>query len=604
MRSGGAGKVFPRLASKERTRTWATLTRTGNGMKVWVVLWMVFGAFASAYSLDREAFTFSKYDLNVQVEPEQQRLAVRGKIVLRNDSSTPQKNAVLQISSSLTWRSILADGKPLQFVSQPYTSDVDHTGALSEAIVSLPADVPPGGGVELEIGYEGVIPLDATRLTRIGMPKEMALHSDWDEIGKTFTAVRGVGYVAWYPIATGSGNLSEGSSVFEAVGRWKKREVKAEMKIRFMLPVVEGEARPPSIYCDGKELQGVPKGGSPQLPRAECSYAPLGIRSPSFVVGQYQYLDSTNAQIAHRAGHQTNAEKFSQAADAVAPFVKEWFGAPQEKAQVIELADPGASPFESGATLLTPLNDTDHKLLQIVLVHELTHAAFLSPRPWIYEGLAHFAQAAFREHQASRAAALDFLGLHRAAVVEAEKQLQENSSNSDQALISTTIDEFYRSKAAYVWWMLKDMLGEDVIQKALALYQPGKDIQQSYMQRLLESQSKRDLQWFFDDWVYHDRGLPNFRVESAYVGKASQGNYLTTVTVENLGAAGAEIHVTAHFDGGDLNDRVVVRGKAKGVLRIATPKPPTEVTVNDGSVPEIDTSNNSFKVTAPAPAAP
>jgi hypothetical protein len=44
--------------------------------------------------------------LNVRVEPEQQRLGVRGKITLRNDSATPQKIAVLQISSSLDWRSI------------------------------------------------------------------------------------------------------------------------------------------------------------------------------------------------------------------------------------------------------------------------------------------------------------------------------------------------------------------------------------------------------------------------------------------------------------------------------------------------------------------
>jgi hypothetical protein len=576
-----------------------------RGIRFSLVLWIVLGACASAPSLDREAFTFSKYDLNVRVEPEQQRLAVRGKIVLRNDSSTLQKNAVLQISSSLTWRSIQADGKALQFVSQPYTSDVDHTGELSEAIVSLPAEVAPGGGVELEVGYEGVILLDATRLTRIGMPNEMAVHSDWDQIGKTFTAVRGVGYVTWYPVATEVGNLSEGNSVFQVVGRWKRRELKAEMKITIMAPVVEHQTTPLAIYCDGKEQQYVTKGGSPQSPWAECAYEPLGLRVPSLALGQYQYLASVNTEIAYQADHKTNADKFSQAANTVAPFVREWFGVPHEKAQVIELGDPGASPFESGATLLTPLNDTDPKLLRIVLVHELTHAAFPSPRPWIYEGLAHFAQAALRERQANRAAALDFLGLHRSAVVEAEKQLHENSgASSGQALISTTIDEFYRSKAAYVWWMLKDVLGEEVIQKALALYQPEKDTEQGLMQRLLELQSKRDLQWFFDDWVYHDRGLPDFRVESAYVGKATQGNYLTTVTVENLGSAGAEVPVTVHFEGGDLSDRVVVGGKSKGVLRIATPNPPTEVTVNDGSVPESDMNNNSFKVAAPASQTP
>src|SRR5205807_3815202 len=89
-----------------------------------------------AAALDREAFTFTKYDLDVRVEPEQQRLGVRGKITLRNDSESPQKIAVLQISSSLDWRSIKAGGKQLQFVSQPYTSDIDHTGALSEAVVT------------------------------------------------------------------------------------------------------------------------------------------------------------------------------------------------------------------------------------------------------------------------------------------------------------------------------------------------------------------------------------------------------------------------------------------------------------------------------------
>src|SRR5271166_6262875 len=164
----------------------------------------------NAFSLDREAFTFTRYDLSVRVEPGQQRLEVRGKITLRNDSQTPQKIAVLQISSSLSWRSINAGGKPLQFVAQPYTSDIDHTGELSEAIVTLPQAVAPKATIELEIGYEGVIVLDATRLTRIGAPEAAARSADWDQISTKFTAVRGAGYVAWYPMATETADLSEG----------------------------------------------------------------------------------------------------------------------------------------------------------------------------------------------------------------------------------------------------------------------------------------------------------------------------------------------------------------------------------------------------------
>src|SRR5690348_12081672 len=173
-------------------------------MKLLCVLCALCGL--QSFALDREAFTFTSYDLDVRVEPEQQRLAARGKLTLRNDSVSAQKNLCLQLSSTLDWRSIQLRGKPVQFVSQPYMSDIDHTGALSEAIVTLPQAVPPKATLELAIGYEGTIPLATTRLTRIGVPEEVAKHSDWDQIGKSFTAVRGIGYVAWYPVAIEAAN--------------------------------------------------------------------------------------------------------------------------------------------------------------------------------------------------------------------------------------------------------------------------------------------------------------------------------------------------------------------------------------------------------------
>ncbi len=571
-------------------------------MKLFCVLWVVCAAGAtSCFSLDRDAFTYTQYKLDVRIEPEQQRLAVRGTITLRNDSTTAQKNAALQISSSLTWRSIQAEGKALQFVSQPYVSDIDHTGELSEAIVALPREISSGGSVELNIGYEGVILLDATRLTRIGLPKDTAVHSDWDQISKTYSAVRGVGNVTWYPVAMEVGNLSEGRSLFEVLGRWKKREQDAQVKIKVSLAMDNGES-PQTLLCGNGGIHRYEQVSGAQEDSADCDFAPLGLRVPTFALANYQILDQSAAQVAYRPEHRVNAEKFAQAAEAVAPFVTEWFGAVRGKAQVAELFDPRASPYESGATLLTPLNDTDTKLLQIAMVHELTHAAFSSPRPWIYEGLAHFAQGAYRERQENRAAALDFMGLHRAAIVEAEKAIAaeaKSAAPSDESLITTTIDEFFRSKAAYVWWMLRDLLGEEGLKKVLSAYRADQDKDPTYLQQLVQGQSKRDLQWFFDDWVCHDHGLPDFLVESAFPRQASQDNYLVTVTIKNLGAAGAEVPVIARFDGGETSEHVEVRGKSKGVVRIATPRPPTEIIVNDGSVPESDLNNNAFKVEAP-----
>jgi len=567
-------------------------------MKLLAVLLVAFASMSS-FSLDREAFTFTKYDLQVQIEPEQQRLSVRGSLTLRNDSKAPQKNAALQVSSSLTWRSIQADGKPLQFVSQPYTSDIDHTGELSEAIVTLPMAVSSGSSVEITVGYEGTVALDVTRLTRIGMPKESAIHTDWDQISRFSSAVRGAGNVVWYPVAMDAANLSDEGSLFEILGRWKVRESNAAMHIKLRYSFTS-EAKSPTLICSADGNRMVEAAGV-QMVFAECDFSPLGFQAPSFVMADYAFLDAPQLQIFYREEHKDRAEKFVQAATATSPFVSEWVGAPRRKVLFAELFDPGASPFESGLMLLTPLADTDPKLLQIAMVHELTHAAFPSDRPWIFEGLAHFMQAAYREQQQNREAALDFLGLHRAAVLDAEATASKSKDAPEDPLISTAVDAFYRSKAAYVWWMLRDMLGEEVLKKSLANYRTDQDKDPTYLQHLLEAQSKHDLGWFFDDWVYHDRGLPDFRVESAFPRKASQDNYLVTVTVENLGSAGADVPLKIQFDGGEMTQRVVVRGKGKATVRVATPKPPKQVVVNDGSVPESDLTNNAFKVGAVAP---
>src|ERR1022692_1388258 len=215
-------------------------------------LGLLFGLTASlivpATAFNREAFTITRYDLEVRLEPEQQRLGARGKITLRNDSVQPQKIVALQISSSLNWRSIRVDGKGVQYVSQPYISDIDHTGALSEAIVTLPVEIKPKDSVELEIGYEGVIPLDATRLTRIGVPEGIAKHTSWDQISPSFTAVRGAGYVAWYPITTESADFSEGNSLFEVTDRWRAREAESEFKAKITISRESGE-EPPLLIC-------------------------------------------------------------------------------------------------------------------------------------------------------------------------------------------------------------------------------------------------------------------------------------------------------------------------------------------------------------------
>ena len=581
-------------------------------------LGLLFGLTASlivpATALDREAFTITRYDLEVRLEPEQQRLGARGKVTVRNDSGQPQRVVALQISSSLNWRSIRVDGKAVQFVSQPYISDIDHTGALSEAIVTLPVEIKPKDSVVVEIGYEGVIALDATRLTRVGVPEEVAKHSSWDQISPSFTAVRGAGYVAWYPITTESADFSEGNSLFEVVDRWKAREAGSEFKARVTMSRESGEA-PPLIICTPGAVATIEQFSRAQKVSAECSWAKLGTVTPTFAMADYQDQSKPPFYLFSFPGHDEGAAKYAKALEPAMKFVTGWFGPPSAPVAIADFADPNSAPFESGTLLMASMGAQDSKLAGINLVHELVHSALPSYRPWVYEGLAHFAEAMYRQEQGGRQAALDLLGQHRAAFLDSEEEVsaalqknvgQKNTSQTSvgeksigQPLAGTFDETYYRSKAAYVWWMLRDMIGDDALKQAIRKYRAEDDKDPKYVEQLVESAAKRDLSWFFDDWVYQDRGLPDFHVQSVHPWKTEKDVQIVTVTLENLGSAGAEVPFTIRFEGGEITQRIEVRGKGTATTRVELLGTASEIVVNDGSVPESDLTNNVFKISAP-----
>ncbi|MGH9500218.1 MAG: hypothetical protein ACRD3L_13840 [Terriglobales bacterium] len=548
------------------------------------------GLVSPALALDREAFTFTNYNLDVRVEPEQQRLGVRGRITLRNDSAVAQKNLVLQVSSTLAWRSIQVAGKPVQFETHDYTSDIDHTGALSEAIVSLPHEVPPKGTVELDIGYEGVIPLDATRLTRIGVPDEKAKHNDWDHISQTFTAVRGIGYVAWYPVATEAASLADGDAVGKAVGRWIVRHADSSMDLQFK-PTSEQ-----TIYFSGTPNLGEPAVDASIKTIGDFSLVRPGVNVPTFVLANYQKLPPLKfLDVEFLPGQEEAAKDYAEVAAQINPPVA--VGPGSRDLQILSLPDANASSFVTQGMLLMPLGAELTNQAELDIVYAIARQAVHSPRAWIQEGLAHYAQPAFVEQNKGLQAALDYLDGHRTVLADAEKPTigKAGERETAQALINAPDDLYLQAKSMYVWWMLKDMLG-NLPSDALLRYHADQDKDPTYMPRLIASTTKRDLQWFFDDWVYHDRGLPDFRVASVFSRPLDSGRFLVTITVENLGRAGAEVPVTLRIEGGEVRQRIEVRGQAKASIRIEASSTPLEVVINDGSVPESDVANNTYKI--------
>lgn len=544
-------------------------------------------------ALDREAFAFTQYDLNATVDSSQQRLGVRGNVTLRNDSAVPQRTAVLQISSSLRWMSISVEHTPATFTSQSYTSDIDHTGGVSEAIISLPHSIAPKQLIELEFAYEGVVTQDATRLTRMGMPEAAAKHTDWDQIGRTFTALRGIGYAVWYPVATESASLSDSTAVAETIGRWKARESGAEMQVHF---TQEGSAQNAAFYCSSGPASLKEPGGVGQ-----CGFTSLGVQTPSFALLHLQSLDQENVSISFLPEHKAGADDYALAIQQVAPWLAAWLGdhrsAAHAKPQVIDLPGAGDAPFQSGNLLFIPLTGSDTSYL-LAAVQQLTHAMVASEKRWIAGGLPLYAQARYMFDQNGPAAGIAYLQSHDRMLLEAEKRNLEAGADAARrfSLLNAYDEEYLNAKAARAWWMLHEIVGDTAFSAALHSYRPDQDVADSYVQKLMEAQSHRDLSWFLNDWIYQDKGLPDLKIASVFPNPATSGGYLVTVTVENLGGAAAEVPVTLKLDGGEATERLMVRGKGKASIRITAASTPLKAVVNDGSVPETDMSNNEYGI--------
>lgn len=561
----------------------------------------------SGFCLDRNAFTFTEYHLQARIDPPSHSFSAGGTVTLRNDSAMPQKNAVLQISSSLGWQSITLGGKKVLYVSHPYESDIDHTGFLNEAVVTLPQPVAPHANVTLEILYGGTIELDTTRLEQLGTPKDVAANTDWDQISPEFTAVRGVGYVAWYPIAMDSVSLSNGPEYTRALGAWKAREAGSGLSVRFQ-------------SAPGEEMYGnndaVLIGFSASESALEWTH--LGYESPFLVTAKYKRDPDNWKGVHYLSGSESDAKAWQAVARAVIPYLLK---APDAMPVIFQIPIAAAVPYASKNTLLTPLAIPDPKAAQVLLANPMSYEYVRSDRPWIAAGFASFSQAFQREKQDGRDAAIDYMAKQREALVEEEKDIQSSATGQQQkpepfssaatSLVAGSDEVLYRTKAMYVFWMLREMLGDSVLQRALAKYRAEDDREPSYCQRLLEAEAaaqhvvpKMKLEDFFDDWVYRDRGLPDFKIASTYVrpvlGSPNGQNYLLTVTVQNLGNAGAEVPVTASAGGKErVTHRVYVPARSEASLRVPMVNAADQVTVNDGSVPESDMTNNSSAVAAP-----
>ncbi|MBO0911344.1 MAG: hypothetical protein J2P13_06085, partial [Acidobacteria bacterium] len=354
-----------------------------------------------------------------------------------------------------------------------------------------------------------------------------------------------------------------------------------------------------TLFCNGPQRPPRHEEADRARPlETECSFQP-GRDAPVFALANFEILDRPLAAVFHLPEHKSQAGDYLSALDEVRPHAEKWFGDHREgaveKAEVVDLPDPQADPYESGNLLFLPLASGDTRLL-LAAARQVTRMFFPSPRAWVQEGLASYAQVRLIEEKEGRKAALRYLDSHRSALLESPGTAGGRETD-ETGLLTNHADEFRATaKAMYVWRMLREMIGDDALETALHSYKAADDKSPNYIEKRIEAEAHRDLEWFFDDWVYQDRGLPDFRIASVYPSPLPSGGYMVTVTVENLGRARAEVPVTLHLETGEASEKLVVPASSKTSIRIQTASPPVSATVNDGSVPESDMTNNQYQI--------
>ena len=550
---------------------------------------------ARATDAERQAITFLSYDLDVHLQPREHAMAVRARLLVRNDSSSPLGRLALQISSSLQWTGVHVGGDAAAFSQQPVNSDIDHTGALREAVIPLARPLGQQQSLSVDLTYEGTAALSATRLEQIGTPADVAEASDWDRISDEFVVLRGFGNVVWYPVASVPVALGDGAKFFTEAAAERQRQSQATVTMR-VTEEFFGEA-PNLAVLDGEVLTVTPT----SLPAAAgvpgivtCTLPPtrLGLASPSLFLLRRTAQEGNGVKVFARTEDVANAQAYLSAASIVAPLINRWLGTdPRGALDIVDLPEGDDAPFEDGDVLFADVRGTEPGKLTDVLVHSLSHLYFRSSYAWLQEGVPSFMGSLWLEQNRGRDIAIQQLDNTRGALSLAEPGDAASAGIDRQALLVARDPVYYRTKATYVLWMLRDLAGDNALARALRAYQPGSDTAGTGFEQVLEQASGKDLKWFFDDWVYHDRGLPDLSIAGVYPNKASvPGSYIVAVDVSNSGTAEAQVPVSVSSGTATVTEMLRIPAKSKVSHRFVLQGQPEEVAVNDGTVPEVEAS--------------
>jgi hypothetical protein len=571
---------------------------------------------------ERSAILITARDLDLHLTPAEARIEAHATITLRNLTDSPLTRIPLQISSTLRFQTIssqTATGlSPVAFTQSPIATDTDHTGYAQEAVITPAQPLPPGVTLSLSVFYLGQIRQSGARLELLGTDPARAAEADWDQIAQTsdlsMTALRGFGNVLWYPVAAPTAVLGDGNKLLTLTGRIRLAESPSTIRLRLAVdylgdaPVAalfNGVAQPLIALPDEQDQLVTQTHG---IATTEFPVRTLGFRSPSLFLTAEQPVVTENQTLSAITANPELLSPYKDAVAAIQPLLSDWFGV--TPISPLTLLDHPGEPFEDQALLVTPLGVLSSSA---PFVAPLTHAWFHSAHPWIEDGLADYMALLWTERTRGREAAIAELSQSATLIALSEPDLspalnagKKPDDDAGEPLTHASSPVYFRTKAAAVWWQLRDIVGDEPFRQALVAYRhseasPTFDADPHAMQTTLERLSGKPLDWFFEDWVYHDRSLPdltilevNARTMPDRLGR--DAGYLVAVEVRNEGDAVAEVPVTVRSGSLTATERLRVPARSNASTRIVFNGIPESIQVNDGTVPELRSSVHTREI--------
>jgi len=219
--------------------------------------------------------------------------------------------------------------------------------------------------------------------------------------------------------------------------------------------------------------------------------------------------------------------------------------------------------------------------------------------PWITQGMSLFLAQTYMQ-QKERKPFLLGDALMEDYLRSARQGWNTSLSTPKQKLARLQLDSFRslaQGKGFTIFRLLERMLGKQVMQQAetqiLQQYR-GRELGSDDLQKSLQQISKKDLDWFFRQWVQRSDTL-DYAIQSAQQTQSEGGGVKVTVVVQKLGQITMPVTLALRLNNGETLLKLWDGSQVSERLSYDLKHPLTEVVLDPSQVtPDIDRSNNSF----------